>query len=409
MAGYHILVETLLARRFGATGAAAGLTVAGTCAAALFFGAEILSSLPIGLFAAVIWYLGLDLMVTAIRDHGLRMPLLDLAIVLVTPLIALVVGFMAAVAFGVVVATLLFVIAYSSVDAVRLSTTGANFHARVERRPEHHSRLSELGGCVQIHKLEGFLFFGSASRLVERLQKDLEVSPAPRFAIVDLKRVVGLDMSAWAAFERLARSCTQHGTKLILSGLSPRLKQSFGYGPMRDQQARFELADDLDEVLLRIEENLLETGDDETGAPSDSGDGFELGSEFADILKEYGCRMTLSPGDVVLAEGVRSDHLLFLLAGRCRASVTDRNGVSHTVNRMLPGAIFGEIAFYAGVPRTTTVVAETPATAVRIDAASLNRMERDDPVLAARFHRSMAAVLSRRLTTITRLLNDAEV
>ena len=79
------------------------------------------------------------------------------------------------------------------------------------------------------------------------------------------------------------------------------------------------------------------------------------------------------------------------------------------VSRFLPGAILGEIAYYAGVPRTATVTAETPATAVRIDADALARMERDDPAAAASFHRTLAVILARRLMATTRLLNDAEL
>lgn len=402
--GYHILSETLLARRFGIVGAAAGLSVAAATGFALFFGAGILAYLPIGLFAAVVWYLGFDLMLTAIRDHGMAMPRLELAIVLVMPVIALVFGFMAAVGFGITVAVLLFVITYFGVNVTRLSTTAANFHARVERAPKDVALLADLGTCVRIDRLDGYLFFGSASRLVDRIQRQLGQSPKPRFSIADLKKVVGLDMSAWAAFERLGRSCGQQGIQLIMTGLSPKLAARFGR-LNAESRGHFRLADDLDEVLLQIEEDPLAGARD-----VDVVDGaFGLEDDTTNLLQKYGYWMKLAVGQELLAQGAQSDHLLFLLSGRLRATVTDRNTSHRIVSRFLPGAIVGEIAYYAGVNRTATIIAETEATAVRMDAAALALMEQDDPAAAARFHRTLAIVLARRLMTTTRLLNDAEL
>jgi sulfate permease, SulP family len=404
LGGYHILSETLLARRFGLVGAAAGFGLAATMVFVLLFGAGVLAYLPIGLFAAVVFFLGFDLLLTAYYDHGMVMPRIELAIVVAMPVIALVFGFMVAVGFGIAVAALLFVIAYSRVDSTQISTSGANFHARVERSPDDRARLAEMGACVSVSRLEGFLFFGSASRLVDRLQKRLEAGPGNRFAIVDLKRVVGLDMSAWSAFERLGRSCGQLGIQMIVTGLSPDIAARFG---RRNRQAgqHFRLADNLDDVMLEIENGLLREARADQG--SDGVLGF--GAETAGLLQKYGTRIELVAGETLFVQGNQSDHLIFLLTGRLCATVTDRNQASRIVSRFLPGAIVGEIAYYANVDRTATLTAETASTALRIDASALALMEREDAPAAAQFHRNLASVLAQRLLTTTRLLSDAEL
>ncbi len=404
LGGYHILSETLLARRFGLVGAAAGFGLAAVMLFVLFLGADVLSYLPIGLFAAVVFFLGFDLLLTAYYDHGTVMPRGELAIVVAMPVIAVVFGFMAAVGFGVAVAALLFVIAYSRVDSARVSTNGANFHARVERSPEDRALLADLGSCVSVSRLAGFLFFGSASRLVDRLQRRLEAGPAYRFAIVDMKRVVGLDVSAWSAFERLGRSCAKAGIQLTLTGLSPELAARFGRRGRSGGQ-HFQLAGSLDDMMLGIEETLL----GEVRSTKDVGADLGLGSVTARLLQAYGNRVELAAGQELLAQGTRSDHLVFLRAGRLCATVTDPNQERQIVSRFLPGAIVGEIAYYAGVDRTATLTAETASTVICIDSAALEEMERDDPTAAAQFHRLLASVLARRLLTTTRLLNDAEL
>lgn len=404
LGGYHILSETLLARRFGLAGAAAGFGLAAALVIVLFFGADVLSYLPIGLFAAVVFFLGFDLLLTAYYDHGMMMPRVELGIVVAMPVIALVFGFMVAVGFGVAAAAFLFVIAYSRVDSTQISTTGANFHARVERSPTDRALLAEIGACISVSRLEGFLFFGSASRLADRLQAKLEAGPAYRFAIVDLKRVVGLDMSAWSAFERLGRSCGKMGIQMIVTGLSPELAARFGRRNRQGGQ-HFQLADTLDDVMLRTEEALLQEHRPDHSADANLG----LGAETAALLQEYGTPVELAAGEELLAQGTQSDHLVFLRAGRLRATVTDRNQESQIVSRFLPGAIVGEIAYYAGVGRTATLTAETASTVVCIDTAALALMERDNPNAAAHFHRNLASVLAKRLLTTTRLLSDAEL
>jgi SulP family sulfate permease len=404
LGGYHILSETLLARRFGLAGAAAGFGLAATMVIVLFFGAEVLSYLPIGLFAAVVFFLGFDLLLTAYYDHGMMMPRVELAIVIAMPVIALVFGFMVAVGFGVAVAALLFVIAYSRVDSTQFTTSGANFHARVERSPDDRALLAEVGACISVSRLEGFLFFGSASRLVDRLQARLEAGPAYRFAIIDLKRVVGLDMSAWSAFERLGRNCAKQGIQMIVTGLAPDLAARFGRQNRQGGQ-HFQLSDSLDAVMLRTEEALLQEYRTDRGGDVSMG----LGAETAALLQEYGTRIELGAGEDLLTQGARSDHLVFLRAGRLCATVMDRNSESQIVSRFLPGAIVGEIAYYAGVGRTATLTAEIPSTVISIDSAALGLMERDNPTAAAHFHRNLASVLAKRLLTTTRLLSDAEL
>ncbi|MGL4309240.1 MAG: SulP family inorganic anion transporter [Paracoccaceae bacterium] len=399
--GYNLLSETLLARRFGIVGVATGVGVAATAALVLFLGGGMLAFLPVGLFAVVIWYLGFDLLLTGIRDHGMLMPRAELVIVLAMPVIALVFGFMPAVGFGITMAVLLFVIAYSGVDVTRLGTTAANFHARVERSPADHARLAELGSCTRIYVLDGFVFFGSASRLVDRIQRQLGGTPGLRFAVIDLKNVVGLDMSAWESFERLGRSCGQLGIELIVTGLCPKLKARFGRLNHKDRM-HFRLADELDDVLVEIEQGLLDGTRD-----AESADGaFQLDAEMETLLRRYGSEVELAAGEELLVEGAQSDHMLFLLRGRLCATVTDRKQTRRVISRFLPGAIVGEIAHYAGGSRTATITAETEATVVRLDAAALAQVELDDPQAAARFHKTLATVLARRLMTTTRLLND---
>lgn len=406
MVGYHLLGETLLARRIGIGGAAAGFSVSAVCLLGLLFGAGLLSNLPVGLLATVIWFLGFDLLLRAINEHGWRLPWREFALVIVTPVIALVYGFLPAVGFGVLIACLLFIASYAGVDVVRLSTTGATFRARIERSPDDFRLLGERGKSVHIYKLSGFLFFGSAHRLVERVRQGVAGRSAPSIVIVDLEKVSGLDVSALAAFERLSRRFEEQNVEFYLTGLSPHMTAHFQRWTAR-HASNIALSGALDDVMQAIEEDLLGDGTSDGEVATSTIEAY--GADAAHALEQYGEAIALVVGEVIVREGAEADGIFVLTSGRLRVTVVNSKGVSLTVNRLLPGAIFGEVAYYAKGRRTASVVAESAATVLRITAAAFARMERENPAYAATIHRTVADMLARRLTNSTQLLREADV
>jgi SulP family sulfate permease len=64
--------------------------------------------------------------------------------------------------------------------------------------------------------------------------------------------------------------------------------------------------------------------------------------------------------------------------------------------------VVGEIAHYTGVARTADVVAEVPSVVLRIDRESIERLEAEEPELAAALHRWLATTLAERLTDTMR-------
>jgi CRP/FNR family cyclic AMP-dependent transcriptional regulator len=72
-----------------------------------------------------------------------------------------------------------------------------------------------------------------------------------------------------------------------------------------------------------------------------------------------------------------------------------------TVDRLEPGEFFGEISLLDGGPRTATVVATTPVTAVRIFKRSFDRVVTKEPAVASK----ILAVVARRLREAERSIS----
>ena len=65
-------------------------------------------------------------------------------------------------------------------------------------------------------------------------------------------------------------------------------------------------------------------------------------------------------------------------------------------------AVVGELAFFDGLPRSATLVAETDVEAVRIDPAALDRLAADEPELA----RALLLDIARNLALRLRMASD---
>lgn len=409
MIGYQIVSETLFARALGVRGALPGIVVAGLALATFFLGAGLLSLLPLGAFAAVLAFLGFDLLDNWLRVGRRRLPARDFAIMLLILATAATVGFLPALAVGLLAAVVLFVVAYSGVDVVRLSTSAAHLRSRVERPDREVALLAERGREAAVYRLSGYLFFGTASRLLADLGP---AGAAPRYRILDFRRVTGVDASAAFVLAKLQRQSADRGTRLILADLSPRLLADLaraglaadgpgdGGGPL--------LLPSLDAALRHVEDALLA----EPPLPADGAGGLiealqRLHPGF-DPTRHFP-PASATAGEEVLTQGAAADGMILLLDGRLRAELAVPGGKPVPVATILPGTLVGEIGHYAGVPRTARVVAETACRLLRLDGAGLAALAAAEPRVAADLHRLAAATLAHRLMRTTALLRDADV
>ena len=93
----------------------------------------------------------------------------------------------------------------------------------------------------------------------------------------------------------------------------------------------------------------------------------------------------------IVKEGDPGDAFYAILEGQAKA--VNRQG--RTVNRLLPGDFFGEIALLDGGPRTATVVAETPLVVLELRRKGFLRLLEDDPSITAKLLEHAAAMLRR--------------
>lgn len=414
--GYVGLGMTLLAGRLGATGRGAGLATAAVILGGLFAAGWLVSVTPVFLTAGLILFLGVELLQEWLVEARRRLPRTEWLIVLAVVLAIAGIGFMEGLALGLAVSLAMFVYSYSRLTVIRGRHSGAELRSRVDRSPAASLHLSGAGAAIEAMQLQGYLFFGTAEQIVAPIRDRLErMGEQPlRFLVIDFRHIKGMDSAAAGVFRRIRNLMEAAGAVLVLSALPEAVEDAFrncGLDPDADPVLR--RAPDLDHALESCEEALLaESGRDGGAAGADApllrhleamtGPHPRLGDAVAALDTLH-----LQPEELLIRAGEAASDVFIIGRGRVKVQIALPDGRSLRLRTMTAGAVVGEIALLLGQTRGADVVVETPATIHRLTAATLARLEREDPELALVLHRILATTLAQKVTLANRLIEQA--
>ena len=400
--GYHFVGQTILAGRLGHAGRVAGISTSVACLLVFFVGGTVLSFLPIGLFASVIAYLGLDLLYTWLWAERPNLKQRDYLIVFLIPIIAVTVSFLTAIAVGLGVAAIFFVYTYAKLDIIRAKSSVAARRSFVERPSYERDILIKTGDQAPILELSGYLFFASSNALRTHVQKLLEADkPSVRWLILDLEQVSGIDVSAWYMLQRLVADCERQEVSLLITGLE-RLTAS---EPQKlSAQLTAPRFDNIRQAIEHVEEALLRDNGDTVGEHILSAEIHKTLSLKG--LQDYLTHLTVTTGDVVIEQGAASDDIYFLTAGELLVSITQPGGTARVVAKIKAGSLIGEFAYYNGQIRSANIIAQGEAQLVRLDMQRLAGADAQDLSAVVELHKLIARYMARRLTQTTAILRE---
>src|SRR5262249_40360621 len=153
------LSRSLLNVQAGAASRAAGGWAAGFCAAGAFVFTRGIAFVPRPVLAGLLLYLGLPLFRAWLWGGGWEPPLRGYALIVVILVLMAAHGVITGVAFGLVVASMFFVVSYSRADYIRHNLSGSLHRSNKERSLEDMEALAELGTRARALSLQGYLFF----------------------------------------------------------------------------------------------------------------------------------------------------------------------------------------------------------------------------------------------------------
>lgn len=388
-----------------------GLTAAAVCLLALGLGTQVAATVPRPLLGGLLAFLGLSFLVEWVYDGYRRLPRGDYLVVLAILVTIGAAGFIQGVAVGIVLAVIQFAIRYSRVQTVRHELSGAEARSNVDRPPAHQRLLREPGQWVVVLQLEGYIFFGTSSVIVHRIQQRLATAgDATRYVLLDFRSVSGLDYSAVMSFNKLRQLASARGVQVVISHCTLALQRELASGGFTlDAGSGCTLQPDLDHALEWCEEQMLRHSGTLAAAQTDAmpvvlQDMFGADRGAAAAFMRYLAPCPLTPGLQLIAQGAAADCLYFIARGQVSVRLTQEGREGLRLRTMASGTVVGEMGVILNQRRGAEVVADCDGLAYRLDLQALACMEREAPAVAMAFQRYLLRQLAERITYSNRLL-----
>lgn len=390
----------------GATSRLSGIVCGGLCLASIAIGPRVIEWVPVPIVAGLLIYLGGRLIWDWLIRSWPRLSLMDNVLVIAIPVLAVERGYLEAAVLGVIASCIIFAFRYSRIRVVKHDLTRREYSSYVERSLEQSAFLKDNGDLIHIMWIQGYLFFGSANRLLDDGRTRLDGSDGRRihYLILDLSHVTGIDSSSVLSFAKLADRVRRQGATLVLSGLSGDVRRSFtGTRFLRDH-AHVPVFGQVDHALEWAEERLLEEAD--LGVLAERTFMSWLGAElrrdgFAERLMQYLEAVDLEPGTELFRQGEAADCLYFVGSGRVSVMLQRTNDDPLRLRSVTGFTILGEMGLYREQMRTASVVADEPSRVYRLSKAALERMEHREPEISSALHALIIRILADRLGLAT--------
>jgi SulP family sulfate permease len=404
MVGTLSVSRTMLNYAMGARHRSGGIVAGALCLLTLLFGTSLLGYIPVPILGGMLLRLGAAMLGEWLILGWRRMPATDYAQVIVILLVIMRWDFVAGIGVGVIAACVTFAINSSRIRLVKLGLTRSDYGSRVERAPHLHDQLVRLGKAIQIMWLHGFLFFGSANRLVNHI-KEIVTAPggtACRMVILDFHEVLGIDSSSVLSLIKLRQFAERENFVIVVSGLPPVIERTLragGFLPTADDPL-CRIFPDIDAALEWCEDRLLaeNAGRGEAVRSADEWLSREIGSLalFARLVS-YLELMEFAPGQKLFDQGDTADSLYLIYVGRVTILYRPPDGHVIRLRSMAHHTVVGEMGLYRSAPRGAEVMVDEPTVVYRLTREAMLQMEEDDPSLAYAFHKFVIRTIAARL------------
>jgi SulP family sulfate permease len=404
MVGWQTLSRSTLNYKMGARSRLVGFVLAAVCGIVLWLGGSLLSYLPNLVLGGLLLFVGLDFLVTWVYDSWFKLPITDYLILVLILIVINTIGFLEGVGLGLVLAVILFAVDYSRINVVKHTLTGATFHSNVSRPRLHQQLLRRKGDWLYILELQGFIFFGTAQKILDMIRQRIDNRDLPplHFLVLDFRLVNGFDSSAVFGFAKMKQLTEARGLTLIFTHLSPKMQRQMKKEILQEGEKRsLQVFADLDHGIEWCEDQMITTFESlDFGATT-----LTLMKQLekalppsvsASRLMSYFEEKKVEQGEYLIRQGEES-ALYFVESGQVTVQLEDGDGKITRLRTMRSGTVVGELGLYLRQKASASVIADEACTLFYLPAKKLEEMENDAPEIASALHKFIAGILSERL------------
>lgn len=366
----------------------------------LFINTKYLNYIPKSILAGVPIFLGSMFLLEWGYRAKKRVSDVDYLLLLSIMGIGIFFGFLYAVAFGIMAAAAIFLYNYSNTDVVKSAFDGGAFQSNVKRSFAAEELLQQQGEQAYILKLQGFLFFGSAHRLLKMIKERITDSNKPplKYLILDFALVNDLDSSATLSFSKLLELTKSHPFITLFCHANEKVIKQLEIAGYNGTTKSYFYLPDLDHALEWYENDLLK---ETSTTPA------QVSRNLGDFLAFFNT-INVSKGTKIPEK--ETDCFYYLVSGKVTAHLKKNN---HKLVRLMtfnPGTFIDDDSFFSGNLSETTYVADEDTILVSIVKSKIDEIAKENPQIVLHFYDEMAKILSERIVsqnrTIDRLTHD---
>ncbi|MFH1153823.1 MAG: SulP family inorganic anion transporter, partial [Pseudomonadota bacterium] len=397
--GYPSISLSLLTHKAGADSRLTGIIAALIVGAVLFFGGNLLEYFPKCILGGLVLLLGLLLVHDWIISTKKRLPMVDWLIVVFIFLVTGIFGFMEGVGAGLVATIIFFVVRFSRVPVIKQSFTAKERTSPRARSVPHRHMLQSGAAGIQGYELSGYLFFGSASALLDSLKTRLMTRPAPAYMLLDFKQVTGFDISAINHFQRVVLTAKTTGCVIVVTSAPHRFADAVRKNFPQDVLENISFFETLNDGLEWCEDDLIrnleaalsaETGLRETMFDRSVDDVLKQleTQEFVELLvHELGDWLrpeNFPAGSIIIEKGQATDAFYLITWGN---AIEYDPGSGRRFRFLEQGCVIeGPAPFAPHHTAAATIMADTDCKTASLSFRSRQMLEKENPELAIRLY-----------------------
>lgn len=412
--GVHDVSDTALVDTLGGKDRLTGFVYSALVAVAILAGAEFMAVVPTFLLGGLLIYVGLEFLIDWVWKARDELPMSDYVVVILILIVIIFSDILQGVTFGFFVAIILFVVNYSKLSVIKIETNGSDHASNVDRDLDTRELLNKEGNRVLILILQGFIFFGTADKLITSIRNRIKNPVADKidFLALDFHHVSQLDTSAIITFSKLAQLSDREDFHIVISGADENsIKQLVKHGfftfgeQLRERIYKEQLEVAVDWCERRILKDLNINAGNHNMSLADVLGRIAYAASDIESLSDYFAIENRKTGEYLFTEGDKGESLYFVGAGTVAVVLKIPNQKERILRKYKSRAILGEMAIYTGDNRTASARIEDDAQLFRLDKEQLEAMSHKFPASTAALHTYIVRVLAERLGRANRNLS----
>ena len=218
----------------------------------LFFG-RWAGLIPLATLAAILVVVAFHMSEWRTFVSEFRAPKSDVAVLLTTFLLTVLVDLTVAIEVGMVLAAFLFMRRMAEVTNIRVLTHEFEDPADDFERDPNAVRRRAVPEGVQVYEITGPFFFGAAEMFKDRVGR---IAGKPKVLIVRLRHVPAIDSTGLHALRDLARRSKKEGTLVILSDVHAQPVVALERSGFYDELGEENIHGNIDDALNRARQHL---------------------------------------------------------------------------------------------------------------------------------------------------------